>query len=141
MEDLIGRLEAAEVGSRELDCEIYAIENPHMKPVRSQIGRFFDPKRASEHSAEKYHISGGATGTAARYTTSIDAAIAMANRVLPGQEYEIATIYNIARVALNVNHGSAPGPFYGSNGCCNVPLAICAAILRAKQIDTAQNPR
>ncbi len=104
---LIARLEAAEAGSRELD---YAIK-VWLEPI------------------DDYW----AIRVAADWTTSLDAALALAERVLgTGQEYEITTLYNIARVTLNMNHGEESGPFYGSNDCCVVPLAICAATLRAK---------
>lgn len=47
-------------------------------------------------------------------------------------EIEIKTLYRIARVALNLNHGPDGGPFYGSNECNSIPLALLAAILRAR---------
>lgn len=101
---LIARLEAAEAGSRELDWAVGAA------------------------------LFTGVRGCAApNATTSLDAALALAERVLGrDQEYEITTLYNIARVTLNMNHDDVSGPFYGSNECCVVPLAICAATLRAK---------
>lgn len=129
MEDLIERLEAAEVGSRELDLRVF------------EKFDLVDGERWSDADLEYALTDPDRTINPPRLTQSLDAALALAERVLPGQEYEITTVYNVARVALNMNHGCDGGPFYGSNDCCNVPLAICAAILRAKQIDTAQNPR
>jgi len=79
---LIERLEAAEVGSRELDCEVYEMFNAGLKPVPKQAGRYFDPSIISVHGAEKYITRG--TSVAPKYTTSLDAALALAGRVLPG---------------------------------------------------------
>lgn len=47
-------------------------------------------------------------------------------------EIEITTLYRVARVTINMNHGPDGSPFYGSNECNSIPLAICAAALRAK---------
>lgn len=106
MTDLIDRIEGAEAGSRALDRAIWnALEFAH----------------------------DGEPTKCPHYTTSLDAALALAELVLPGQEYEISTLYGVARVTLNLNHGDDGGPYYGSHECGSVPLALCAAILRAKE--------
>ena len=48
-------------------------------------------------------------------------------------EIEITTLYCVARVTINMNHGDDGCPFYGSNDCNSISLAICAAALRATQ--------
>ena len=112
---LIARLEAAEAGSHELDKAV-AVACGSTINVWAEIA-----------------ADGTFLGSVRPVTTSLDAALALADRVLgTDQEYEITTLYNIARVTLNMNHGDESGPFYGSNDCCVVPLAICAATLRAK---------
>lgn len=130
---LIARLEAAEAGSREMDGEIaLAFGYP-----RDVWGDAFDRPLAVDgpafHNDAATWSGEGKSWSAPTFTASLDAALALAERVLgTDQEYEITTLYNIARVTLNMNHGDESGPFYGSNDCCVVPLAICAATLRAK---------
>lgn len=77
MSELIERIERAREGSRELDAAIYQILNSHMLPTPGKIGSFYDPTKAGPIAAAKYHISGGATGVAKFYTTSIDAAMTL----------------------------------------------------------------
>lgn len=47
-------------------------------------------------------------------------------------EIEITTLYCIARVSINLNHGPDGSPFYGSNVSNSIPLALAAAALRAR---------
>lgn len=47
-------------------------------------------------------------------------------------EIEITTLYQVARVTINMNHGDDGCPFYGSNLCNSIPLAITCAALRAR---------
>lgn len=106
MSGLVEKLEAAEVGSRSLDQAVWL-------------------------------ATGGWEGVNAppSFTTSLDAALALAERLLPGQEYEITTLYGVARVGLNLNHGEDGGPFYGENVCGSVPLAVCAAAVKARALN------
>lgn len=62
-----------------------------------------------------------------RYTASIDAAVALAERALPGVELELTNLYNVARATLH----HETGPFYGSSAINSLPIAICLAVLRA----------
>lgn len=118
MTDLITKLEEAGEGDVRLDVEI-AKSCGYYVPAGPMQGW---------HDPDGKHI-----GLLPRFTQSLDAALALAERVLPGQEYEITTLYGVARVALNLNHGDQPGPHYGHNDCGNVALALCAAILRASE--------
>lgn len=47
-------------------------------------------------------------------------------------EMETTTLYQAARVIINMNHGDDGSPFYGENACNCVPLAIVDASLRAR---------
>ncbi len=49
-------------------------------------------------------------------------------------EIEITTIYRVARVGINLNHGPDDGPYYGENVCNSIPLAITAAALKARAL-------
>ncbi len=64
------------------------------------------------------------------YTASIDAAMTLVPEDMR-DEIEITTLYCVARVTINMNHGPDGSPFYGSNESNSIPLAICAAALRA----------
>ena len=70
------------------------------------------------------------------YTASIDAAL----KLIPEQmrdEIDITTLYCVARVGINLNHGPSEGPFYGSNKANSIPLALCAAALKAQDATNA----
>jgi hypothetical protein len=64
------------------------------------------------------------------YTSSIDAAVALVERVLPGAEYEITTRYGPAHVQLPLNGDECSD---GRREDGNVPRAICLALVRALQ--------
>ncbi len=113
--DLIIKLEEAGEGSLSLDKEILAA-----------LGFTWRGMNYWNNANEMWRGP-------ANLTRSIDTALSWADRTLPGQEYEITTIYGVARVALNLNHGDQSGPYYGHNDCGNVALALCAAILRASE--------
>lgn len=64
------------------------------------------------------------------FTESIDAALALVERVSPGAEYEISTIYHVAHVSLPLNGGEDQCANV-RRADMNVPLAIIAALLRS----------
>lgn len=75
-EQLAARIEAATGPDRELDAAIYQMLNPHMLPVPGdRTGRFYDPAKTNPRTAQKFFLSGGATGLALSYTASLDAAM------------------------------------------------------------------
>lgn len=105
---LIERLEGAEAGSRELDealCEALSII----------FARFaWD--------------NGTNSSTCAPVTTSVDAALALAERVLPGSRWECGV--NSYEGAWAVVYAD----LVGTGGCSSTPaLALCIAILKAKE--------
>ena len=61
------------------------------------------------------------------YTTGLDAALTL---VIKDWEYEISTLYGIARVRLPLNASVEPSEGERKDG--NVPLAACLAALRAR---------
>ena len=63
------------------------------------------------------------------FTASIDAAMSLID---PADEWEVSTMYNIARAAVGLNRDHQTSwPGYGEHaGCCPV-LALLAAALRA----------
>ncbi|EMG53115.1 hypothetical protein WYI_13792 [Ochrobactrum sp. CDB2] len=67
-------------------------------------------------------------------TASVDAAIALAERLFPGTEYELTNLYNIVRVTIEMN-----GEFGGFHGehVNSLPIALCIALLRAKEASNA----
>lgn len=67
--------------------------------------------------------------------TSIDDAISIVPEDMR-DEIEITTLYRVARVTINMNHGSDGCPFYGENACNSIPLAICDAAMRAIEAAT-----
>ena len=121
MTDLIARLEAAEAGSRELDSRIvYALDlAPH--------GFWRIP--GVEHGT--WAAAGNTTWVAPHYSTSLDAAMALAERVLPGWEGEI----DFGRRGFACLHPEQPYPAHLEyNAEASTPaLALCAAILRASE--------
>jgi len=128
---LIERIEAAVEGSRELDASIYQILNPHMLPTPGKIGSFYDPTKAGPIAAAKYHMSGGATGVAKFYTTSMDAVLTLID---PADEWQLSTIYNIARAEVGVNRDHQTSwPGSGEHEGNNPVLALLAAALRARE--------
>ncbi len=113
---LADRIEQAEGPSRELDAEIALL-------VGAPCGRRSGWSNAD--NGDYYVID----ECAPAYTASIDAALTLVPEGMR-DEIEITTLYQVARVAINLNHGPDDGPYYGSNARNSIPLAICAAALR-----------
>jgi hypothetical protein len=65
------------------------------------------------------------------YTASIDAALALVEKKLPGAEYDITTLYGIAGVELPLNDHNGPQTARRRDG--NIPLAIIECLLRSLQ--------
>ncbi len=66
-------------------------------------------------------------GALPSYTHSLDAAVSLCERVLPGIEWEVTTLYGIGTASVGLNDA-----VNGHTGArANTPaLAICAALLR-----------
>jgi hypothetical protein len=118
---LAARVEAADGPDRKLDLLI-AKAAGH---VRQQA--------EYDYALSEYETAwaGGLGQRVPEYTASLDAAMTL----IPDDmrdEIEITTLYQVARVTINMNHGPDGSPFYGSNKCNSIPLALCAAALRAR---------
>lgn len=121
IEELIKKVEALTVPYREIDADIYIAFNIPMERV-GRLDRLggcvgWWPKDAPYESAVDVP----------RYTTSLDAATELAERVLPGVELELTNLYNVARATLH----HETGQFYGSSESNSLPVAICLAVLSA----------
>lgn len=134
LQDLAERIEAADGPDREIDAAIYQMLNPHMEPIPATAGRFYDPSKTSRQSAVRYHISGGATGLAPRYTASLDEATTL----VPGPDWEWSLEVQMGhllhgddeRMIAIVKMGD---PLRGWEAAAATPaLALCAAALRAR---------
>ncbi len=123
MTDLIARLEAAEAGSRELDWLI-ADATDHPSFARKIEG--FWPPFGERSRADK---------DVPAYSTSLDAALALASRVLD-QRGPININICLAGSAQVVIDSVGPcNPVMAQVVASTPALALCAAILRAKGSD------
>lgn len=106
---LIEKLEQAEVGSTKLDCYVGLRASPDGKGAIVIVG-------------DKYVIrDAGGTYAAAPVTTSLDAALALAKRVV-GEEAALSILQDTVD-GWNAAAGLSLG---------NLPRLLCAAILRAQ---------
>ena len=137
---LIEKLEGAEVGSRELDVAIWA----HLHPDKLKVTEFWPayvnhsltafaftlpPKRTRIVTRDK-----GEYVHAQPVTTSLDAALALAERVLlgvsPGVSKNVFHAYWSAWLHQNVDGACH---LIGDASTSRTPaLALCAAVLRAQ---------
>ena len=112
--DLVERLESAAVGSRDLDLELWPLL------TGDEVGRFgqYGPYYVSPDNAYIYLPA---------VTTSIDAALLLAERALAGCEWEMIKLDSGCTVHLG-------DPNMCWDGEAATPaLALCAAVLRARQ--------
>lgn len=108
---LIERLQAAKAGSRELDRAILKWNRPNLTPLR-----------------ERYH-DGRDWAVIPAYTTSLDAAVALVERVRPGHEWTVEKCGDLYFSTINTH----PGVTYGSKSvearAFTAPLAMCRALM------------
>lgn len=135
---LIARLEAAEVGSRELDAAIciaanYVGAHQDFTPENLRLADDAD----EDDSWLDYEVAGDdCTDTTPKLTTSLDAALALAERVLP--LWCAVAEWTPSNDHPSGNKGCASVHLLGGGGSGRVAaktpaLALCIAILRAKQ--------
>ena len=132
---LLERLEAATEGSRELDVEVAkyfggAVRWSTGKPgegMRYQVLWEFDEAPAQGSDIDRLP-------DLPNLTTSIDAALALVERVRPGSEWDLTNIYGGSakfneqiRFSMDLN---SDYPIYES--ACTIPLAICLALVKAE---------
>lgn len=117
MMDLIARLEVAKVGSRELDAELMRIV-----PGSQVVGHFGDYEWRSDGT--------GVWRSLPVPTKSIDAALGLAERVLPGWLWSVGTSDDGSAISV-LDDLNASGGF--AEARAHTPaLAMCISILRAK---------
>jgi hypothetical protein len=156
-DSLIERLEAAEVGSRELDALMWA----HFHPERVKVVTWHEPYGGSDKTQVWFKAPPGrresVTNDRGPYphatpaTTSLDAALALAERVLPNTDERIAQpvvwagdgkgFWRIPAAQINfaIRDAAAEGGFAIEAGktvradATTPALALCIAILKAKE--------
>lgn len=149
---LIAKLESASEGSRELDALIWANYQPEKVKVtgwnepygdssgRSQIEFTLPPKRMRCVTSDS-----GQYPHAEPVTTSIDAALALAERVFPGITFRI-DLDGVSRVwafdketfwNIHATINSRPKDWSAHAQAATPALAICAAITRASAAERA----
>lgn len=134
MTDLIARHEAAEAGSRELDGEVwYAVHEPDVEHGALHI------EQTDQGPIEVLTCELGSkyADCVEHYTTSLDAALALASRVLKIGAWDVGYAYSsepphYARLVI-VRDAEGQPEVYGR--ASTPALALCAAILRAKGSD------
>lgn len=121
---LIARLEAAEVGSRELGHDVLLSLGWH----RDQIGNFYGPLYQWSSPDHSPHLIRGDEDNLPNPALSLDAALALAERVLPGWQIGMwTTKQNAVGSVLRADGGAF-------DATSSTPaLALVIAILRAKQ--------
>ncbi|TAA49054.1 hypothetical protein [Shinella sp. JR1-6] len=127
LSSLISRVEKATGPDRELDAMVWL----EMTPGATR--KFTKVKSETDlwppYTIDETRAADGRLIIVPAYTSSIDAAVALAERVLPGVELEITNLYGVARVTLH----HETGQFYGSSAINSLPMALVLATLRALQ--------
>lgn len=123
MDDLIAKLEDAEIGSRELDAEICLL----LVPTEAQPNGCWSYRPSKDRMVDSVHPR--------PVTTSLDAALALAERKVPGMRWAVgydgdcpcfAQMQNPIRSSEHFAH-----PFRLTEIGNTPALALCLAILRA----------
>jgi hypothetical protein len=127
MTDLIKRLEEAEAGSRDLDALICVTTNDRPPWARRA------PEQLVVNGSCVTLGKDGAGWPSESYTTSLDSALALAERVLPGWGWEISHDDCIGNYYAWVGKDFyLRGPQEHLRGIQETPaLALCIAVLKA----------
>lgn len=113
---LIEKLEGAEVGSVELDALIYSHLNCTLIPRRAD----YRPRRRWPNGSVTHQR---------KVTTSLDAALALAERVLPGWRFAFSTM--TPPWAQAYPPGSVEDCL-DATAASTLPLALCLSVLQAR---------
>lgn len=148
MQNLIDRLSELEAPDREVDAQIYIhFIEPTWHTSPKDPGAVAANKKAFWPEGKiRYFTS--TSRTAPLYTGSLDAAIALAARVLPGWGWEIASNTNHIKNCLNPEYGNPVGKHPHWAAVANQSsrkfvdgatpaIALCIALLRAKEASNA----
>lgn len=119
------RVEALEGADREVDAQVAAALR--VGTLHFWAWNFHAWQGRSD--GRVYLEEGGPSFAAPHYTSSIDAALTLVER---GDEWQLSTIYNIARAEVGINRDHQTSwPGRGEHDGCNPVLAILAVALRA----------
>jgi hypothetical protein len=118
--ELVARLEGASEGSREIGVELLL----HFGWHRSCVGHFYGPLYHWSAPDRKPCLISGDEDHLPNPTTSLDAALALAERVLPGWDF----IVGRTNGGLTIHAQVGPGEMQFGN---TPALALCIAVLRA----------
>lgn len=125
LEALLARVEAATGPDQELDGDLaVALEGWTLRKFEGDKRPYW---RDAKHSNQENYFA--RKDGPPRYTASIDAAVALVEKKLPGAEYSISTLYHLAQVELPLN--AHEGPQAARREDMHVPLTMIAALLRA----------
>ena len=130
--ELIERLGKATVADRNLDAALHvALVKPEQRA--DDLCYFRVPSANMDHmemcAPGTYWLkerSGASLQIAPAYTASLDAAIALVERVLPGTEWAVSTLYERNHAEVNMN---AEEPVTATGA--TLPIALCLALLKA----------
>jgi hypothetical protein len=129
--ELVERLSAATVGSRELGHELLLSLGWH----RTCVGHFYGPLYQWSAPDRTPHLISGDEDHLPNPVLSLDAALALAERVLPGLDIDLEirpTHEGLATDAIVYSHGYGPTPNASWRAWSPTPaLALCIAILKA----------
>ena len=119
---LESRISEAKGPSQELNADIWVITGG---PSR----RNYHYWRGCQPKGESPTVRNYALDRAPNLTGSLDAAIALIERVLPGAEWQVSTLYGRATAELPLNQSELNNGVFRDDS--NVSLALCLALIRA----------
>lgn len=121
LDDLLARVEAATGADRELDCDLFVAtaESPFVNYYPDCVLAVLGGFRARVEINE-----------VATYTSSIDAALALVERMIPGAIWTVKHLGE-GEYAADVGSSDFNEPMYGSEVVKTPTLAILSALLRA----------
>ncbi|MBB4799710.1 hypothetical protein HNP32_003470 [Brevundimonas bullata] len=123
MQELIARLEAAEVGSRELDAVVWAATNGYELVRFDGAGWLYKMHAEDIQRHER-------TGFIPGFSQSIDAALALADRIIPGWWIELRRYSDGWYVKVAPHSSKEADALQGFQK--PAAIALCIAILKAK---------
>lgn len=110
MTDLIKAIREAKEGSRELDAALHYVLGPRPRPIKREGDAYYAFYQIADEPEPRWHHVFEDRGTAAwgypPVTTSLDAAVALCERVLPGWWWRVGTCC--------VSDDATVGPDYNS---------------------------
>lgn len=131
LNELLERVKAATGPDKDIDVALLHLWEPTHEALRSYDERYQTELRDGVFSVWKTDGGYSASVPFPRFTSSIDAALALVERVLPGCEYEATNLYHVAMVSLPMNMSMVMDPQTARREDNNMPLTILSALLQA----------